>query len=161
MDAGKAWGWWHPRAPNPAWGFGQYLSWESVSYRGEKKKYTRSGNSTVKAQRRETGWCTCTTESSGLGVHRMERRVVGCGEQGGGSTGEMPTWDAESSQRRPSLSRLLHYPRVQSHLPWSMKEVLAMMGHVLREGPSPGNLPAFNTGEGHGTAFLTSTHGNV
>lgn len=70
----------------------------------------------------------------------------------------MPTWDGESSQRRPGLCRLLHYPRVQSHLPWSMKEVLAMMGHVLRESPSPGNLPALNTGEGHRTVFLTSTH---
>lgn len=88
----------------------------------------------------------------------MEGRVMGRGKQGEGSTGEMPTWDSESSQRRVGLSQLLHYPRVQSHLPWSMKEVLAMMGHELREGPSPGKFPALNMGEGHKTVFLTSTH---
>lgn len=59
MDSGKTQGTWDPRTRNPAWGFKHCLSWESASYRKrKKKKYSSSGNSTAKAQRRETAWRT-------------------------------------------------------------------------------------------------------
>ena len=37
VDSDKTQGWWYPRAPNPAWGRRQCLSWESASYRRGKK----------------------------------------------------------------------------------------------------------------------------
>lgn len=96
--------------------------------------------------------------------------MEGSGGRGEGNAGKMLRWDNGSSQKRPGLCRLLHYLqgiRTASRSRASTRGEscskvaalglklfvmvheggLAIMGHVLGEGPSLGNLPALNTGE--------------